>query len=108
VQIEADADLKRPSLVVSLSDNQSARLPLNLRRYEYLSRIAEGTLPNSFSRECYEDILAFKTKLLRQLAIRRKCEIVEPDSDRIVLSLISRLNSEGLISEPEYIEVRIQ
>lgn len=108
IQIEADPDLRRPLLIVSLSEKQRVSLPLNLRRYEYLSRIAEGSLPNSFSRECYEDILAFKTSLLRQLAIRRNREGDEDDSGRLTLNLISRLNSDGLISDPYYIEVKMQ
>lgn len=41
-------------------------LPLHLVRYEFLSRVAEGALPSSFSRECYEDLLAFKGRLLRE------------------------------------------
>jgi Cdc6-like AAA superfamily ATPase len=108
IQIEADLDLKRPLLVVNLSQKQRVGLPLNLRRYEYLSRIAEGSLPNSFSRECYEDILAFKTSLLRQLTIRRGRDVDEDDSGRLTLNLISRLNSDGLISDPYYIEVKMQ
>lgn len=108
IQIEADPDLRRPLLVVNLSEKQRVGLPLNLRRYEYLSRIAEGSLPNSFSRECYEDILAFKTSLLRQLAIRRNLEVEEDDSGMLTLNLISRLNSDGLISDPDYIEVKIR
>jgi hypothetical protein len=37
---------------------------LNLLRYEFLLRVSEGSLPNSFSRECFEDVVSFKTKLL--------------------------------------------
>ena len=40
-------------------------------RYEFLSRVAEGALPGSFSRECYEDILAFKSQLVSAVAQRR-------------------------------------
>lgn len=108
IQIEADPDLKRPILIVNLSERLRVGLPLNLRRYEYLSRIAEGSLPNSFSRECYEDILAFKTSLLRHLSIRRRQNVDEDDSGRLTLNLISRLNSDGLISDPYYIEVKMQ
>jgi hypothetical protein len=37
---------------------------LNLVRFEFLSRVAtEGALPASFSKECYEDVLAFKSRL---------------------------------------------
>lgn len=47
-------------------DEPPVRLPLHLVRYEFLSRVAEGALPSSFSKECYEDLLAFKSRLLRE------------------------------------------
>ena len=42
--------------------------------------LPRGALPGSFSRECYEDMLAFKSKLLTCLAERRSIEAVEDDS----------------------------
>lgn len=62
------------ALGVQFSDTIRCSLPLNLTRYEFLSRVAEGALPGSFSRECYEDLLAFKSRLLAGLADRRKME----------------------------------
>jgi hypothetical protein len=64
----------RPTLHVQLSPSITASLPLNLTRYEFLSRVAEGALPGSFSRECYEDMLAFKSRLLTCLNERRRGE----------------------------------
>jgi hypothetical protein len=64
----------RPTLHVQFSQTISTSLPLNLTRYEFLSRVAEGALPGSFSRECYEDMLAFKSRLLSCLNERRKSE----------------------------------
>jgi hypothetical protein len=64
----------KPALVVHLAPELEAALPLNLTRYEFLSRVAEGALPGSFSRECYEDMLAFKSRLLSCLAARRRSE----------------------------------
>ncbi len=107
IRLERDQELNLPVLMVSLSRELKARLPLNLRRYEYLSRIAEGALPGSFSRECYEDLLSFKTTLLRRLAVRRRQDEVEETPDRVALRLISRLNSEGYISSPDEIEVKL-
>jgi hypothetical protein len=34
--------------------------------------VAEGALPSSFSKECYEDMLAFKTLILAKLVERRR------------------------------------
>lgn len=63
-------------LTVQFSDTIRCSLPLNLTRYEFLSRVAEGALPGSFSRECYEDMLAFKSRLLGSLSERRRMEAV--------------------------------
>jgi hypothetical protein len=61
-----------PVLRVVLSAEVSSEMPLHLTRYEFLSRVAEGALPSSFSRECHEDILAFKTRLMSQVEERRR------------------------------------
>ena len=53
-----------PSLDVHLPDGSVRSLRLNLTRYEFLMRVGDGALPGNFSRECYEDILAFKSALL--------------------------------------------
>ncbi|WP_247484016.1 hypothetical protein [Bradyrhizobium sp. 15] len=53
-----------PSLDVSLPGGRLCSLRLNLTRYEFLMRVSAGALPGNFSRECYEDILAFKSSLL--------------------------------------------
>lgn len=106
VQIEADPDRATPRLVVSLAEQQRVGLPLNLLRYEYLSRVAEGALPTSFSREVYEDILAFKSSLLGGLALRRRGE-EGSEAVSLTLRLITRLNPDGMIGDPEDIDVRI-
>ncbi len=54
---------------------------LQLTRFEFLNRVAEGALPSSFSRECYEDILAFKTNLLRKLDERRRSDEDDAEAD---------------------------
>ena len=60
-----------PALRVALSDNLVCFFALNLVRYEFLSRVAEGALPGNFSKECYEDVLGFKSQLLAKLNARR-------------------------------------
>lgn len=89
-----------PTLVVHLDDRTRSRLPLNLVRYEFLTRVAEGALPGSFSRECHEDILAFKSSLLAALARSRPPE----DTGDLVFRLLT-LNAEGEPAD-EAIEVR--
>lgn len=70
-RIELTLQLGRPAIRVQLSESLAATLRLNLTRFEFLSRVAEGALPGSFSRECYEDFLAFKSQVLASLASRR-------------------------------------
>ena len=53
-----------PVLEVHVFGKKTVRYPLNLLRFEFLMRVANGSLPNSFSRECYEDVVSFKAKLL--------------------------------------------
>lgn len=42
-------------------------LDLQLTHFEYLVRVANGSLPASFSRQCYEDFLDFKLRLIKRL-----------------------------------------
>lgn len=67
-------------LKVNIDPETSVHLPLHLTRYEFLSRVAEGALPSSFSRECYEDILSFKSQILA--SYRKVQEKYEKTSDR--------------------------
>ncbi|WP_145428821.1 hypothetical protein [Symmachiella dynata] len=53
-----------PLLRVSFDEKSVVELKLTLTRFEFLSRVAEGVLPGSFSKECHEDMLAFKSRLL--------------------------------------------
>src|SRR5262249_54263177 len=61
-----------PTLNVVLERDNTCSLPLHLIRFEYLCRVADGALPSSFSKECYEDMLAFKSQILSGLAKRRQ------------------------------------
>lgn len=42
-------------------------LDLQLTHFEYLMRVARGSLPASFSRQCFEDFLDFKLRLIERL-----------------------------------------
>ncbi|MGO6904731.1 hypothetical protein ACCS96_31545, partial [Rhizobium ruizarguesonis] len=65
-------------------------LKLNLVRYEFLMRVAGGALPGSFSKECHEDILAFKSAILAAFSRSRPMEESKDLSFRIL-----SLNGEG-------------
>lgn len=76
---------------------------LTLIRYEFLSRIAlEGALPASFSKECYEDLLAFKSQLIAAHAKREEKERI-PARSAIGLSLLT-LTEEGM-PDPKFVEI---
>lgn len=56
------------------SDVPVVDLPLTGLRFEFLSRVSEGALPSSFSLECYEDILTYKSQVLAALDTRKRLE----------------------------------
>lgn len=78
-------------------------LPLTALRFEFLSRVADGALPSSFSLECYEDILAYKARVLAALERRREIE-EEPSDQDLTLKFIDIL-PDGSV-RPHQVEVR--
>jgi hypothetical protein len=74
-RVEIVAEGNYPWLRVDLGDGLHCHLQLTLTRYEYLSRVAEGAMPSSFSKECFEDVMAFKSRLMRELAKRSGGEV---------------------------------
>jgi len=84
----------RVDLIVTLSPMVQKTFALTLIRYEFLSRVAmDGALPASFSKECYEDILAFKSQLLAAWEKRKDDEGIPPSST-IELKILS-LTAQG-------------
>ncbi|WP_287125031.1 hypothetical protein [Chromohalobacter sp.] len=61
-------------------------LALQLTHFEYLIRVASGSLPASFSRQCNEDFLDFKLRLIKRLD-----DLIgeEPFGDEISLQTIT-------------------
>ncbi|MXY70171.1 MAG: hypothetical protein F4Y47_16700 [Acidobacteriia bacterium] len=64
-------DFRGPSLEVvdpiGGGDEVLGSLILQLTHFEYLVRVAGGSLPASFSRQCYEDFLDFKLRMIKRL-----------------------------------------
>lgn len=79
-----------PTLIVQIDSGVEIGLKLNLVRYEFLMRVAGGALPGSFSKECHEDILAFKSAILAAFSRSRPREETKDLSFRIL-----SLNGEG-------------
>jgi hypothetical protein len=91
--IKLDSQTERPTLDVSLAPAPNSSVTFNLSpvRFEFLCRVAEGSLPGSFSNECLEDMLAFKAKLLRKAELLRSQQQTDEDeeysSDETALTL---------------------
>ncbi|RVD44113.1 hypothetical protein EN742_03180 [Mesorhizobium sp. M4A.F.Ca.ET.020.02.1.1] len=98
-RVEIALEGRMPSLIVHLDDTIRCRLSLNLVRYEFLMRVASGALPGSFSRECHEDILAFKSSILVALGSLRP-----PDERGDLVFKLLTLNAAGEPAD-EVIEV---
>jgi hypothetical protein len=76
---------------------------LTLIRYEFLSRIAmEGALPASFSKECYEDLLALKSQLITMQAKRQQRD-GHVSGTAVRLGILA-LTDQGM-PDPRYVEV---
>ena len=76
--IKIDDETGRPQLDISLAPGTGNSVSFDLTpiRHEFIARVAEGALPASFSNECFEDLLAFKAKLLRKAEIVRNSQSV--------------------------------
>ena len=70
-----------PMIQVVLSPTIERSFALTLTRFEFLNRVADGALPNSFSKECYEDVMTFKSRVLAALAERRVRDEEEQDAE---------------------------
>jgi hypothetical protein len=81
--IKLDGETGRPQIDVSLSPGPGNSVAFDLTpiRHEFLSRVAAGALPASFSNECLEDLLAFKAKLLRKAEIVRNSGLPGDDDE---------------------------
>lgn len=73
MHIRWDKNGQRPCLDISVGGGNQGSVPFDLTpvRFEFLCRVAEGALPSSFSNECFEDLLAFKARLLRKAELVR-------------------------------------
>lgn len=76
-------------------------LTLQLTHFEYLVRVASGSLPASFSRQCNEDFLDFKLRLIKRLD-----ELIgeEPFGDEINLQALT-VDERGR-AHPDNIRIR--
>jgi hypothetical protein len=103
VTLQYDASSESILLCVFFTPDLQVSFNLTLIRYEFLSRIAmEGALPASFSKECYEDLLALKSQLIATYNKRHERDgAVQGPAVR--LGLLA-LTDQGM-PDPRYVEV---
>ena len=102
IDMTLDSEGKSVRLNVHVSATLMESLQMNLIRYEFVSRVAtEGALPASFSKECYEDLLAFKSRLLALHNTRRAADV--PPETTAPLRILN-VSSTGL-AEDRTIEI---
>ncbi|ABM94147.1 hypothetical protein [Methylibium petroleiphilum] len=83
LRLRFDQITQRPAIEVHVAPGAAASVKFDLTpvRFEFICRVAEGALPSSFSNECYEDLLAFKVRLLRKAEHVRQQQMTEHDSE---------------------------
>ena len=103
VTLRYDATTERVLLTVFFTPTLAVDFALTLIRYEFLSRVGvEGALPASFSKECYEDLLAFKSQLIATHAERQR-EEQNSVGAAIGLNLLG-LTDQGM-PDPRFVEI---
>lgn len=67
-QLAEDESTPRLLIIDPAEDDKVVdSLDLQLIHFEYLTRVAHGSLPASFSRQCHEDFLDFKLRVIKRL-----------------------------------------
>lgn len=88
-----------PRIQVNLTPTVYRVFSLTLTRFEFLNQVADGALPNSFSKECYEDVMTFKSQVLTALA---ECYGADEEDDDTELTFrFLNIDEQGVpIDEP--------
>ena len=87
-----DYDEHPPELVFNLKETEPIRFALTPKRHEFLSNIAEGYIPTSFSGQCQSEFYSLKARLVNALEKQQKrknnSQLIRLDfSDGISMSL---------------------
>ena len=77
-------------------------LSLQLTHFEYLMRVAQGSLPASFSRQCYEDFLDFKIIVTEKL--NKEFDLGQSADEQVEFQVI-RVEADG---RPNIEEISIE
>ena len=88
---------KMPMIRITLASEIDCSFLLTLTRFEFLNQVADGALPNSFSKECYEDVMTFKSQVLTALA--EHCERDEEEQDGEITFRFLSIDERGVPTE---------
>lgn len=95
-RLSADFDAQglngRPRLVLSSDEEVVNSMDLTPLLFEYLIRIKDGSLPSSFSRQCFEELRQFRLRSVAKLVSRG---LIPADPDEVTLV---RLPSDGRLA----------
>jgi hypothetical protein len=93
VKLQFDADRSCPALAIVEKGNprELPRLTITPLLFEYLKRVAAGSLPSSFSRQCHQEIRHFAVRLASAL-------YDQADQDTTVIRMVD-LDSAGRLHE---------
>lgn len=92
----------RPRLVLMHKKDAEPLAVIELKPllFEYIVRVAQGSLPTSFSRECFEEIKYFRLKAVAALTDLNGDEPMDSDLELVTLDLnTGRLNASPLTVE---------
>ncbi|MBI2570979.1 MAG: ATP-binding protein [Candidatus Schekmanbacteria bacterium] len=99
----------RPHPQLTVLDDPRARriiaeIELRLTHFEYLMRVASGSLPASFSRQCYEDLQGFKLRLVEALERLDEELGLKTGRDESCVELLAlEINPSGSVEKPKVI-----
>ena len=74
-EITASAGCETPKAVITSKDKEFS-FHLTLPRFEFLSRVADGAMPSSFSRECCSDFMSLKPRCMRKIGIKSNARVM--------------------------------
>lgn len=83
-------------------NNVIDHIDLQLTHFEYLVRVANGSLPASFSRQCHEDFLDFKIRVIKRLE-----RLIGESPSPSEVSLQAFTVSESGRVQPDNIRIRV-
>ncbi|KUL96502.1 hypothetical protein DK26_06865 [Bosea sp. WAO] len=100
VNFDAEGPYRRPRIVVTMRESMGAPAtvvesnPLQPLLFEYLLRVQGGSLPGSFSRQCFEELRQFRLRVVAKLSQLKLIEL-----DNLSHMMIVKLGMDGRLQQ---------